>query len=965
MVLVIAEKPMLGKAIADAIPGKPVDSNTSVITKKYGNDTVKVVWCFGHMMEIKQPEDYDERYKKWTLEDLPLYWPNWEKKVAPSKAERVAEIGQLLARASTVIHAGDVDDEGQSIVDELLDHFSYKGKVLRLNTVDVTPAALQRALGSMDDNSAHRLDGVASYARQVCDAMFGFNLTRFYSLKNPGNKVIAIGRVQTPTLGLVVQRDLQIETYQMRKFYTLSVQVDIGQVPVWTRFVPNRDNPHLEDGYILDEKYLHEVQDLLQGHSLSCTVTSSESSEQPPLPFNTTKLNGYCGSRWGMSPKEVLTITQTLRDKYRAISYNRSECRYLSEDSFAEAPQTVAQAAANMGLQASMFDTSIKSRAFDDTKLTGPHTGIIPTAERVNLNALEPDERNVYEAIALYYLAQFMPPARKRTVRLSAEIQGHGILSASSSEYTSPGYRALLKGDALVDESGGDEEGETGDGAAGLRSIQPGTHAGMPSDFGIREGQTKPPSYYTQTSLEEDMTRIARYCKNEKIKRLLLLKDKDKTGENGSIGTSATRPDIITGLITHGLIEEFKQGRKKYIRATIKGRQLFNALPDNIRGVDVTAKWWCFQEDIKAGKFTAEQMIESVLMTIRAVLDSDCGVIEGLEGGKGSVFGSPLGKCPKCGGDVYESDRTYKCVAPGCSFTVWKDNALFRAIGKELTPAVFSKFLKTGKAELKGCVSAKTGKKFDTVLAADFSGDRPQFSFENSGGRGSGGSGSRSSSGTRSSSSGSSRSSRSPARSSSGSSRSSSSRTYEDTDAGEEEERSAPAGRQTSARGARFSSAAGRTGRASASARSDSAGADEPDEPAAAPASRTRSRFPRARGAGPPASRAQAEKTAEEEGVQPGTVIGKCPKCGADFIDDGDRCICSSEDCGLILWKTGGLLDALDHPRLTDRDIQSILKKGRFSFAAPSRSMTGSGLRDMVLYADFAGDTVRLTRHRI
>lgn len=734
MQLVIAEKPMLGKAIAEAIPGRASDTSNSVITKQWNGDTIKIAWCFGHLMELRSPEDYDIKYKKWCLEDLPIYFPNWEKRPQAgdaSKKARVQQMGKLLKEASVVIHAGDLDDEGQSIVDEILDYFHYKGAVKRLDTRDITPAALQHALNNMDDNSRHKQDGTAAYARQVCDALFGFNLSRYYTLVNQGTKMV-VGRVQTPALGLVVRRDMAIEGHTKQLFYTLYVDVVINGTKIRTKFAPKKDDDHLVDGLVLDKKYLEDVFKSISGKTLSpATISVTQSSEAPPLPFNTTKLNSYCGTRWGMSPAKVLSITQSLRDEHKAISYNRSECRYLSTELHKEAPQTIGAATSNLCIDTSVyhFDPKLKSKAFDDSKI-GAHMGIIPTVIKIDAKSkFNADQLKVYEAIAQYYLVQFLPPAKKETTKLAIELPGYGSLVATASEYLDLGYRTLLKGGAIED---GAEEGEKEDEATSLRSLKPGAYSALVQGNEIKDGETKPPSKYTQATLAEDMTRIARYCTNAQVKQLLLQKDKDKTGENGSIGTEATRPAIIAGLITHGLLQEVSKGKKKYIEATPKGRELYMILPDNIRGVDVTAKWWCLTEDIKAGKFTPEQMAQNVLLTVNAVITSGAGRIEGIANIAKGTKGECLGKCPKCGGDVYENARGYACTAQDCKFIMWKDSKLFAAIGKQLTPKAAAMFLSKGRVGFKNCKSAKTGRTFDTILVADFSGDRVQFNFESS-----------------------------------------------------------------------------------------------------------------------------------------------------------------------------------------------------------------------------------------
>ena len=734
MQLVIAEKPLLGKAIADAIPGKGKDAGPGIIEKQWQGDTIKIAWCFGHLLALKPPEEYDPKYKRWALEDLPIYFPGWEKqppKGDASKQARVKQLGALLKEASCVIHAGDLDDEGQCIVDELLDYFKYRGPVKRLDTRDITPGALKHALSNMDDNAGHRPDGTAAYARQVCDALFGFNLSRYYTLINQDTKM-TVGRVQTPALGLVVRRDMAIANHAKQMYYTLYVDVLINGVKVRAKFVPDKNNEHLQDGLILDKEYIQEVASRIAGQPLGPgEVLVTKSNEVTPLPFNTTQLNRYCRTHFGLSPIQVLEVTQSLRDAHKAIIYNRSECPYLSMELHKEAPGTIAAAAGNLGINTESyeFDSSLVSRAFDDSKV-GAHMGIIPTAISIDVKAkFNENQKRVYEAIALHYLVQFLPPAKKEMTKLVIQLPGYGGLVATASSYIEPGYRVLLKGEQDKNEEEGENDTSKND---ALRSVKPGSYPVTAQSSEVKAAETKPPAKYTQSTLAEDMTRIARYCTNAKVKELLLKKDKDKTGENGSIGTEATRPAIIAGLISHGLLREVAKGKKKYIEATEKGRELYAILPENIKGVDVTAKWWCLTEDIKLGQYTPEQMAQNVLLTVKAVISSGAGRIEGIERIAQNTSGPCLGKCPKCGGDVYETPKGYACTSPGCKFIMWKESKLFAAIGKQLTPKIASMFLSKGRVGLKNCKSAKKGTKFDTILVADFSGDRVQFNFEDS-----------------------------------------------------------------------------------------------------------------------------------------------------------------------------------------------------------------------------------------
>ena len=739
MYLVIAEKPELGQAIATAIPGTSnVDKAAQIIQKTWRGEPMTIVWCFGHLLTLVEPEEYDAKYCQWKLEDLPFYFENWKHKPIDesakgkrSKAPRVAQIGKLLKEATTVIHAGDIDDEGQLLIDELLRYFNYRGKVLRLNTNDTSPTALRKALDNMDDNANHVSAGLAAFGRQLSDKTFGYNLTRYYSIIN-SNTLLPVGRVKMPTLGLVVQRDLLIENHKKSFYYTANATIRIDGKDVPARFIPAANDPHLLDGKIADRSYMESVATQLKGlHLPAVKVTVSEQLEQPPLPFNLVKLYSYCANKWGLQPGKVLQATQNLRDKYRAITYNRTNCQYLSSAMYNEAPNTVRHAAQNMGIAPEKFDTAIRSRCFNDEKISA-HTAIIPTGTEQDISRFSPDEALVYKAITNYYLAQFLPPAVKIVTKLEAPAVNGGKLTATSTVISKPGYRALLGGEDFTrtEEDGPREEEDEANKETPLSLIAPGTYSGTIQNTAVQEKETRPLPRYTAHTLIADMTCIAKYVTNPAVKELLLKKDKGKGDEHGSIGTSATRETIVKELIDRGYLREEKKGKSTQLISTQLGRDFYNILPDSVRKADVSAKWWCEQESIREGQMTPDAMAKSVLRTVAAIVQSKQGVMDkAAQYAKGIVDGEPLGKCPKCGGNVYETAKGFKCEKDDCKFFIYRQDKFFASLGKQLTAKAVQIMLKTNRLTVKNCKSKK-GNTFDAVIVCDFtSGDYPQYTF--------------------------------------------------------------------------------------------------------------------------------------------------------------------------------------------------------------------------------------------
>lgn len=485
--LVIAEKPMLAKAILDAIPGtaKSIKAGERVFYTEKGD--YLVVALAGHVLQLKEPEDYDPKYKKWTLEDLPIFFPDWAAVPAQGKGNIVKCVKSLLPQADSVIHAGDVDDEGQLIVDELLRYCGYRGKVQRLYTSDTSTAALKKRLGMLEDNAKWEPLGVSAYARSVTDKTFGINFSRLYTKLN--GTLLTVGRVQTPAMGLVVARDEAIENHVARKYYALEVQAEIdGRQPyIPAEFIPTKGNPLLgEEDKVWERKGLEKVLAECREKSFPAKVSKKEETEAPPLPFNLNKLNLYCSSRWGYDPQQVMEITQSLREKYRAITYNRSDSQYLTTEQFREAPGTVSRALANLGMQIPEIDTSRKSRCFDDSKVSA-HTAIIPTNEKVNVGAMTRAEQNVYKAICGHYLIQFMPGCKKRKTNLRIDCP-QGTFSATSVEVIDKGFKAVIRA--------GSEDKAPG----ALSGFAAGDYRACIMDGSVTEHETTPPRRYTNGS---------------------------------------------------------------------------------------------------------------------------------------------------------------------------------------------------------------------------------------------------------------------------------------------------------------------------------------------------------------------------------------------------------------------------------------------------------------------------------
>lgn len=718
MDLVIAEKPDIAKAVSKVIPGTPSWKNGYIEQGNYC-----ITWCYGHLLTLKDPEDYGDEYARENTpnEKLPIFFDNWGTKVAdkgpallkngskaPDKGEQVKTIGELLKKASLVIIAGDIDDEGQLLVEELLEWHRYSGPIKRLDTGALNEASLKKAMANLMDNAPWHMKAVSARARSVADFALGINGSRFFSNTYGAN--LSVGRVQTAALGLVVARDAQIEGHTSQKYFLLDVDVALeGNGTHQARFSPSKDDPHLVDGKILDRSYLEKLGQAVSGRKFEAEVTKEPCEEAPPLPFSISALKSYCSEKFNIPPEETLRITQSLRMNYGGlITYNRSECRYLPENMHAEAPGIIAAVQANLGAGWAFpgLNSSIKSKAFND-KNVGVHHAIIPTAQKADISMLSEKEQIVYRAVCGFYMVQFMPNAKKERTRLTIPGKGGSEFSAVSTRLVSKGFKQVLRTQ--------DDE------VSALSNVPAGKYPCVLSNPNIQEKETKPPKRYTDSSLEEDMKNVAKYVTDPEAKRLLLLKDKESREEHGSIGTAATRSAIIQTLKKRG----FLCNEGKNVISTPLGREFYKILPDEIRKPDLTAKWWAIQQEIQDGNAKPEDLYQEVLAAFHRVASIQYPKIQ-LSNLAGAAGRKSIGTCPRCGKPIVEGKKGYGCSGyrEGCTFTIWKEGQhgvykVLAASKKKLTEAMVKKLLSEGKVLVRGLMSERTGKTYDAYITME------------------------------------------------------------------------------------------------------------------------------------------------------------------------------------------------------------------------------------------------------
>ncbi|WP_312757159.1 DNA topoisomerase III [Pantoea brenneri] len=603
MRLFIAEKPSLGRAIADVLP-KPHRRGDGFIA--CGNDQV-VTWCVGHLLEQAQPDSYDSRYARWSLADLPIVPQKWQLKPRPSVAKQLKVVEGLLAQASEIVHAGDPDREGQLLVDEVLDYLNLpaekRSRVQRCLINDLNPQAVDRAVNRLRENREFIPLCVSALARARADWLYGINMTRAWTLlgRSAGyDGVLSVGRVQTPVLGLVVRRDEEIENFLPKDYFEVKAHIITpDQVRFVASWVPSEacEPWQDEEGRLLKRALADHVVTRITGQPAAVTAYSDKrENEGAPLPFSLSSLQIEAAKRYGLSAQTVLDTCQRLYETHKLITYPRSDSRYLPEEHFAgrHAVLNAIQAHQPQLTPPADFDADRRNRCWDDKKVDAHHA-IIPTA-RAGSVKLSENEQNIYALVARQYLMQFCPDAVFRKCVIELEIAG-GKFVAKARFLAEAGWRALL---------GNKERDEENDGMP-LPVVAKGDEL-LCERGEVLAKQTQPPRPFTDATILSAMTGIARFVQDKELKKVLRATD--------GLGTEATRAGIIELLFRRGFL--VKKGR--YIHSTEAGRALIQSLPDLAARPDMTAQWESTLTRISEKACRYDEFMQPLVQTLTGLI---------------------------------------------------------------------------------------------------------------------------------------------------------------------------------------------------------------------------------------------------------------------------------------------------------------------------------------------------------
>lgn len=599
--LFIAEKPSLARAIADVLP-KPHQKGTGFI--KAANGDI-VSWCIGHLLEQATPEVYDERFKKWVIDDLPIVPEKWVLMPKGSTKSQFDILVELIKSADQIVHAGDPDREGQLLVDEVLNYCQLppdKRKAIKRCLIsDLNASAVEKSLEQLRCNQDFIPLSTSALARARADWLYGINMSRLCTLvgqRGGYRGVLSIGRVQTPILGLVVRRDLDIEKFVPKPFYEvfaiLQTQHNETFKAKWQpseACAPYQD----EEGRVLVKALAENVCRRIKDQTGIVEKVSNKKKEvAPPMPFNLSALQIEMAKKNGLSAQDVLDICQSLYEKHKLITYPRSDCRFLPEEHLTQITSVKSAIENNCSDLKSAIenaDFSLRTKAWNDKKVEAHHA-IIPTQRKARMENLNDNEKLVYQVIATQYLAQFYPVYKYAELQIDVDIQG-GEFIARATQMLDAGWKVLFGTKTLqTDQAEADLENN-----GLLTKLVKKGEAVQCIDAELISKETQPPKPFNDATLLSAMTGIARFVKDPEIKKILR--------ETDGLGTEATRAGIIELLFKR----QFLTRQGKSIRATPVGRKLILSLPDIMSIPDMTAHWERQLDEISKKAFSYQQFM--------------------------------------------------------------------------------------------------------------------------------------------------------------------------------------------------------------------------------------------------------------------------------------------------------------------------------------------------------------------
>ena len=589
MRLYLCEKPSQAKDIA-AVLGASRRGDGCWL----GNG-VTVTWCIGHLLETAPPDAYDEKYKRWVLADLPIVPEKWKMRVKPKTASQFKAVKRLLGEAQELVIATDADREGEMIARELVEHCRYRGPIQRLWLSALDDASIRKALAALKPGAETFSLYHSALGRSRADWLIGMNMSRLFTLlgRQSGYQgVLPVGRVQTPTLRLVVDRDRSIADFVPVAYWAIDVDL-LHERMTFTAQWRAAEDACDDQGRCLNPQLAQAAADAMT-HAASARLVKLRTErmrEVAPLPFDLGTLQEICSKKLGLGAQETLDIAQSLYETHKVITYPRSDCGYLPVSQHSEAPKILAALGrADSAVNELMphIDPQRRSRAWNDAKVSAHH-GIIPTGAGKDVGQLNGKHRAVYTLIRARYLAQFLPNHEYDRTQADFDCAGQA-LRAVGKVVIEPGWKRALP-EALAP-----AKGREAPAPQALPTLVQGQDYAV-AKVNLKDLWTQPPTPFTEGDLIKAMKNVAKLVEDPLLKQKL----KDTTG----IGTEATRAGIIQGLLDRGYL--VKNG--KALSATPAAFSLIDAVPRAIADPGTTAIWEQALDMVQSGEMSLEEFV--------------------------------------------------------------------------------------------------------------------------------------------------------------------------------------------------------------------------------------------------------------------------------------------------------------------------------------------------------------------
>ena len=686
--LVIAEKPSVAQSYA---------KNLSAYKKQDGymeGENCLVSWCLGHLAEYARPEEYDERYAKWQFDDLPIIPEKWKLQVSADKKKQFSVLKELMNREDIeyLVNGCDAGREGELIFQRVYDLSGCRKPVRRLWISSMEDEAIKNGFREMQDASLYRNLCMAAVCRAQADWLIGMNATRAYTTKY--FKKLVVGRVQTPTLAMLTERQDRIEHFQKETFYR--VELTDGKLVAVSENITNKADAEL-------------LAALCDGSEAIITELKREQKKvSPPKLYDLTSLQREANRYFGFTAKKTLDLLQELYEE-KLVTYPRTDSRFVTEDMIG----TVEELAGKMPLMLPFVEYgqlghNIK-RVINNKKVSDHHA-ILPTKEAVEKGIMDlpVDKKNLMILIG----QQVLQAVGEDYLYEQADV----TVNCQKNEFTARGKTAVQMGFKDVEKAFRSHcvKTEKEDSDRQLE-IPYGYQKGMQL-FNVKAGTsihyTSPPKSFNEDTLLAAMETAGN-------------KEFDEKTEKKGLGTPATRASTIEKLVASG----YAQRKGKQIIPTAEGRGLIRVMPENLKSAGLTAEWENRLLLMERGELNGEQFMDDIVTMLEEILNG-CRKIPEEERNRFQTAKELIGKCPVCGSDIFEGKRNFYCSNRQCDFALWKDNRFLEGMEKKLDKKMAKELLDKACTHVKGLYSKKKDARFDADLLMTLENGKPKFHLE-------------------------------------------------------------------------------------------------------------------------------------------------------------------------------------------------------------------------------------------